>query len=182
MQFKYTLAFVILLLVCGTSFSQSPPRAMTWEDLLPQDMEFEDPFEALTPEQLSNLSIIARMRMLEEQKPEAVTEATRLELNGVEARMPGYLLPLDYSENRVHEFLLVPRVGACIHTPPPPKNQIVYVKLEKGYKSTSRFEAVWAEGVMSTEAKSSELYLVDGTDDITTGYSMKANEIERYKQ
>ena len=45
--------------------------------------------------------------------------------------MPGYLLPLEFSGKLVSEFLLVPWVGACIHTPPPPPNQIVHVKTDK---------------------------------------------------
>ena len=55
-------------------------------------------------------------------------------LNGKLVRMPGYLLPIEFAGNRVTEFLLVPWVGACIHTPPPPPNQIVYVKADKPYE------------------------------------------------
>jgi hypothetical protein len=39
-------------------------------------------------------------------------------LNGQLVRLPGYLLPLEFSGKLVSEFLLVPWVGACIHTPP----------------------------------------------------------------
>src|SRR5687768_227568 len=47
--------------------------------------------------------------------------------NGKRVRVPGYMVPLDDSASGVDEFILVPYYGACIHTPPPPPNQMVYV-------------------------------------------------------
>ena len=38
------------------------------------------------------------------------------ELDGRKVKIPGYALPLEYIEEKVSEFLLVPYVGACIHT------------------------------------------------------------------
>jgi len=73
-------------------------------------------------------------------------------------------------------------VGACIHTPPPPKNQIVYVKLKEGYEVPSRFEAVWIIGEITTGVKSTELYLVDGSDDISSSYSMFESTAIPYNQ
>ncbi|MDB4582705.1 DUF3299 domain-containing protein [Draconibacterium sp.] len=73
-------------------------------------------------------------------------------------------------------------MGACIHTSPPPKTQIVYVKLNEGYEVRSRFEAVWSAGEMSTGEKSTELYLVDGSDDIASGYSMAGSSVMPFKQ
>ena len=54
------------------------------------------------------------------------------EIDGAHVRIPGYLLPLELENDEATEFLLVPYQGACIHTPPPPPNQIVHVKLESG--------------------------------------------------
>lgn len=105
------------------------------------------------------------------------------ELNGKHVRMPGYLLPLEVDGTRVTEFFLVPYVGACIHVPPPPPNQIVHVKLADNvsYQSKKLFEPVWVTGIVSTMATVNELYLVDGSADIHTGYSMKANRVEPYQ-
>ena len=105
------------------------------------------------------------------------------ELNGKEIRMPGYLLPLELDGTRVTEFFLVPYVGACIHVPPPPPNQIVHVKLigNESYQSKELFEPVWVTGVMSTKSTVQELYLVDGSADINTGYSISANRVEPYR-
>lgn len=99
-------------------------------------------------------------------------------------RMPGFVLPLEYSGNKVSEFLLVPWVGACIHTPPPPPNQIVHVRLAKGaeFETKGLFQAVWVTGVMSAKASKTKLSLVDGSADIDVGYSLRANAIEEYKK
>jgi hypothetical protein len=106
------------------------------------------------------------------------------ELNGKRVRIPGYLLPLEVSGTKVTEFLLVPYVGACIHVPPPPPNQIIYVKVEKngGYTSEKLFEAVWVTGVISAKSMVKDLFLVDGSAGIDIGYSMQADRVEPYKE
>ena len=105
------------------------------------------------------------------------------ELDGERVRMPGYLLPLELDGTRVTEFFLVPYVGACIHVPPPPPNQIVLVKMvaNGSYQSSRLFEPVWVTGIISTASTVQELYLVDGSADINTGYSMAANRVEPYR-
>ncbi|MGD8294133.1 MAG: DUF3299 domain-containing protein [Desulfobacterales bacterium] len=106
------------------------------------------------------------------------------ELNGQRVRIPGYLLPLEVSATKVTEFLLVPYVGACIHVPPPPPNQIIYVKIgrNKRYKSKSLYEPVWVTGVISAKSMVKDLFLVDGSAGVDIGYSMQATRIEPYKK
>lgn len=105
-------------------------------------------------------------------------------LNGQHIRIPGYLLPLETSNGRVTEFLLVPYVGACIHVPPPPPNQIIHVNStqKEGYKSSKLFEPIWATGKIFTKSVTQELFLVDGSAEIAIGYTMQANRIEPYKE
>jgi uncharacterized protein len=103
-------------------------------------------------------------------------------LNGQNVRLPGYLLPLEFSGKQVSEFLLVPWVGACIHTPPPPPNQIVHVKPEKPVEMGGMFAPVWVTGQMTTGAIKKSLSLVDGSADIEVGYSLRASRVEPYKQ
>lgn len=120
-------------------------------------------------------------QVLEARKEAGVTVVG--ELDGEQVRMPGYLLPLELRGTEVTEFLLVPYVGACIHVPPPPANQIVHVRLaeNESYQSTELFEPVWVTGVLSTTATVKELYLVDGSADIDTGYSIVATLVEPYR-
>jgi hypothetical protein len=106
------------------------------------------------------------------------------ELDGQKVRIPGYFLPLEVSDTKVTEFLLVPYVGACIHVPPPPPNQIIYGKTakDKGYDHKNVFEPVWVTGVMAVESMTKDLFLVDGSAGIDVGYSLQATSIEPYEE
>ena len=104
------------------------------------------------------------------------------ELDGKHIRMPGFALPLEYSDKKITEFLLVPWVGACIHTPPPPPNQIVYVKVENGYKTNGMFEPIWVSGELVVKPLTKNLYLKDGSADIGVGYTLVADTISSYQQ
>ena len=66
--------------------------------------------------------------------PQAQQKAPVLQLAGKRVSIPGFMVPLEDDLNQVTEFLLVPYAGACIHVPPPPPNQIVYVKMLKTTK------------------------------------------------
>lgn len=99
---------------------------------------------------------------------------------GQTVRMPGYLLPLELDGNLAVEFLLVPTVGACIHTPPPPANQIVYVRYPAGYPTESLFTPVWISGELRSEFDSHSLYMVDGEADVDVTYKMDADSVIAY--
>ena len=78
---------------------------------------------------------------------EGTTSDSLRKLDGKVVRIPGFVVPLDDFTEEGAEFLLVPYYGACVHTPPPPPNQIVFVTMEgkKNVKLTL-FDAVWMEG------------------------------------
>lgn len=103
------------------------------------------------------------------------------DLDGKQIRMPGYALPLDFSDEGVAEFLLVPYVGACIHSPAPPRNQTVYVTLNQTYKFSSLYDAVWITGEMTIQGGKKSLSFVDGAADIDVGYTLKGVKIEPYE-
>ena len=72
---------------------------------------------------------------------------TLKKLDGKLVRIPGFVVPLDDFQEEGAEFLLVPYYGACVHTPPPPPNQIVMVGMtgKKAIK-LNLFDAVWMSG------------------------------------
>ncbi len=107
---------------------------------------------------------------------------TNRALDDTEVRIPGYLLPLEYDGTKVTEFLLVPYVGACIHTPPPPPNQIVHVTANEGYRARGLFIPVWVSGRMQVKTLSAELSLVDGSAPIESAYSLEGAQVEPYKR
>ena len=74
----------------------------------------------------------------------------------------------------------MPYVGACIHTPPPPTNQIVHVHVDEGFESQGLFTPVWVTGRISTQPQSVDLSYVDGTANVSVGYGLEAAGIEPY--
>ena len=127
-------------------------------------------------------ALLARRKQLTEAK-RAQMRAVNAALDGTLVRLPGYLLPLEYTGKDVTEFLLVPWVGACIHTPPPPPNQIVHVKSDKPVSvGGGMFAPVWVTGQLSTKGAKKSLYLMDGTSDVDAGYSLHADKVEPYEQ
>ena len=93
-------------------------------------------------------------------------------LNNSNVEISGYLLPLNFEQGKANEFLLVPWVGACIHTPAPPKNQIIFVKTKDWMDAVELFDPVMLSGKLSVEEQISDLFLGDGTTQINTGYSI----------
>ena len=218
---KIIIFALIVSLTASTGLAaDAPPHQIGWSNLVTA-VSFEDPFEALTAEQLMKLSTFARVQRMREQVPDKVSEgmqqeadaakvwlteqgvdtaallakreeikqlrmqrasATNPALASTVVKIPGYALPLEYDGKKVTEFLLVPWVGACIHTPPPPPNQIVYISLAEGFEVRSRFEPVWVTGTMAIGSTAKELYLVDGSSSIDIGYSISAGKAERYEQ
>ncbi|MFH0225747.1 DUF3299 domain-containing protein [Vibrio furnissii] len=96
----------------------------------------------------------------------------RPELNGSTVKIPGFVIPLEGDENTVTEFLLVPYFGACIHVPPPPPNQIIYVKFPKGAPVQELWDVVYVIGTLKTQSVSLDL--------AETGYVIEGQEIAEY--
>lgn len=115
------------------------------------------------------------------QTMKASAEAITTEFDGKKVRVPGFIVPLEFSEGMTAtEFLLVPVAGACIHMPPPPANQIVRVSFPEGFQVQNVQYPVWVEGDFSSNKVTEEVYLVDGKSNLTMGYEMNASMIEDY--
>ena len=150
-----------------------PPRGKDNEDL------YREIDEAMPQLKEAGIDITELMAKREQLRTTIVEE-----LNGQRVRIPGYLLPLEMSDTKVKEFLLVPYIGACIHVPPPPPNQIIHVKIvqKEGYSVKTMYEPVWVSGEISVKSMVKDLYLVDGSTGVNIGYTMQANRIEPYKK
>ena len=116
------------------------------------------------------------------EKKRAAASTVNPALDGKVIRIPGYVLPLEFSGTKVTEFLLVPWVGACIHTPPPEPNQIVYVKPDKAFDIRRMFDAVWVTGRIAAAGSKRSVEIVDGSADIDVGYSLRASVVEPYQE
>lgn len=109
-------------------------------------------------------------RWLGEKTQSAVAAPVVAALDGKRVQIGGYVVPLDFDATTVKEFLLVPFVGACIHVPPPPANQIIYVKSALGFEVKGQFDPVYVTGKLTTTPASTGL--------ADTGYSIEAEKVE----
>lgn len=128
---------------------------LNWQDLIPDDFQpVENPLLALSREERDKL-----FNGSEESKDELAAIEEKLnyspvvpELNGKRVKIPGYIVPLEFDEQtELNEFLLVPYFGACIHTPPPPANQIVFAKSKSTLQIDNTYDPVWLIGTMHTQ-------------------------------
>jgi len=102
------------------------------------------------------------------------SSAVNADLDGLTLRIPGFIVPLDVdAAGQVVEFLLVPYYGACIHVPPPPPNQIIYVKPAQPILVKDMFNAYWVTGRMHVEIRTTQM--------ASASYSMNASKVEAYE-
>ena len=170
-------AILFLVMAAGITAETDAEQAteLNWDALIPKDYVPENPLDKLSSEQLDQLSdsspeaikLLAEMEYVRNSAP--VVE----ELNGKLVRLPGFVVPLAFDGTDVDEFLLVPYFGACIHVPPPPANQIVYVKAREKLAVEGLFAAVWVTGRMKTEHASNDL--------AEAGYTLDAHEVKPYE-
>ncbi|MDO6498949.1 DUF3299 domain-containing protein [Photobacterium sanguinicancri] len=142
---------------------------------------------ALVKKQLKSKGIdvdeLLELRRLYIQAQKKSAEAITTAFDGKNVRIPGFLVPIEFSDAMVTtDFLLVPVAGACIHMPPPPANQIVRISFPEGYKVKNVQYPVWVEGVIASSVKSEDVYIVDGTSNITMGYSLNASKVVDYEE
>ena len=169
---KTPRATLLLLLALSLPTLADSPRELTWEALIPADAPAAPPPVAIHDlSQLGNALSAESAAPVAQQRP---SEPTVSELDGVSVKLPGYIVPLDVSEEgRVTEFLLVPYFGACIHVPPPPSNQIVHVRSENGVMLDTLYQPFWIEGLLRVEQSNSDL--------AESGYAMLAGKIYPYE-
>jgi hypothetical protein len=160
----------LLLAAGGLALAADPDGARTleWVDLIPPGAR-----EGYTAGPAA-----ASHDYLGESGPAAAQQTANApvnpELEGKLVKIPGFIVPLDVAKDgTVSEFFLVPYFGACIHVPPPPANQIVYVTSPKGIALDSIYEAYWITGTMKMENKSTRLG--------AAAYSLSADKVEIYK-
>ncbi|KXU38372.1 hypothetical protein AXE65_01260 [Ventosimonas gracilis] len=168
---RIALCFLLFLLNVANAAS---PRELTWDELIPADAPPQIP--QLTP--MHNLNQLADVLNGVESSPAALQQYPNApvvqSLNGKLVKLPGYIVPLDVTEEgRVPEFLLVPYFGACIHVPPPPSNQIVHVTTELGVPLDMLYQPFWVEGNLKVEKSTSDLAEV--------GYQMAADKVYIYE-
>lgn len=139
----------------------SEPIVLNWDDLIPADfVQPENPLNDMTQEEIDKLMDGSEESNAELARLEAAFSYAPVvpELDGRRVKLPAYVTPLDFDNQMLlKEFLLVPYMGACIHTPPPPANQVVFAKSEEMVELSSPYQAVWAIGTLKADTIQSGL-------------------------
>lgn len=169
--------FATFLMLFFSGAVSAEPRIVEWDDLIPSGWPPEELFADVDPD---------KMAELEDDDPEAVAFYERIEevweqapmveeLDGEAIRLPGYAIPLEGDGDSVTSFLLVPYYGACIHVPPPPRNQTVLVTMkgERTARIREAFATVWVTGTLEVGAGETELAV--------TGYTLHADQVAPYQ-
>lgn len=136
------------LIVAGLAFSgvaSAEVRQITWDDLLPKGW--------IPP----SVSVDHFFDAAPAQAVAGADTPVVVELDGTRIKLPGYLVPITMEGESLKEFLMVPYFGACIHVPPPPPNQVVFVRLEEPVQVADPYGPHWVTGVLSTALSDTEL-------------------------
>jgi len=146
-------------------------REIQWDELVPKDWDPRKEFKEGNVGRINDADpragdMMLRLRAAWDNAP------TVPAMDGVAVKLPGYIVPLEEANGELKEFLLVPYFGACIHTPPPPANQIVLVRVAKGGKGFRAMDTVWVSGTLRATRQSSAMG--------TSGYRMENSSVERY--
>jgi hypothetical protein len=165
-----------------------PPQELKWHELMPPAQ----------PKSLKSKSLVAGMSPADPSNPHGAGSAPQVpegrwmsrplpptgepeeaapvveSLDGKRVRIEGYIVPLDFEATRVKEFLLVKTYGACIHVPPPPANQIIYVKADNAFEMKApAFDFVSVTGILKIMRTST---LAEA------GYGLEAEKVELRKE
>ena len=135
------------------------PKVIEWEDLSPakgQGVKIKLDTKATakgipdisefdgSKEQLDNF--LDDMKFMKEMQGDSGFINKDLDKKNI--KIAGYITPIAFDGDNVTEFLFVPYRGACIHVPPPPANQIIYVKSASGLKADEIGSPQWITGIL----------------------------------
>lgn len=164
---------------------QSAFEKVEWIDLMPKDnldalmnppSYISDVEEGSFEDQISNelQNTIATANDDRYQQAMISTEIIP-EMDGKPIQIPGFIVPLEFSDDQtVTEFFLVPFFGACIHVPPPPPNQVIFVKAPQGLELKALYDPFWISGVLKTSLVENEV--------ATAAYTMQLQSYELYSE
>jgi uncharacterized protein len=179
LQNKWLWILVVVGMMACSDDAPKPPAVpavtyteITWDDLLPEDYQPEQILQKYETQ-------ITKLNELEDGDPNAVKifETIQNEFNLAPAnakmdkrtiKLAGFIAPLEVVDGKIGEFLLVPYFGACIHAPPPPVNQTVWVKVRPGSEITTdaAVSPFWVSGTIEVSKFNTDIgdagYVING--------------------
>lgn len=153
--------------------ASSSYRQTEWDALVPKGWDPQAAFKGLDFAKLSDSDPRAAAAMKQMQEAWSLAPAEPA-MNDQRIRIAGFVVPLDGGQSAgVQEFLLVPYFGACVHSPPPPANQIIHVRAGKPLKGMKMMDAVWISGTLKAEKSD--------TAEGVSGYTMSSELVTPYQ-
>ena len=193
MKFSVTLSSVKFGLIAAllVLFSTlNPTQAANYEEIDWVALMPEDDLSALLnrPEFLNDIADGSAAdsvddfasKQLEDEQAQRYQQAlvsTRVieAFDGKAIRLPGFIVPLEQNdEQKATAFFVVPYFGACLHMPPPPPNQILYVEYKEGIAVENLYDPYWFEGTVKIDNHESALG--------TSAYSLVLDSFALYEE
>ncbi|AUI84198.1 DUF3299 domain-containing protein [Alteromonas macleodii] len=193
MKFSVTLSSVKFGLIAAllVLFSTlNPTQAANYEEIDWVALMPEDDLSALLnrPEFLNDIADGSAAdsvdnfasKQLEDEQAQRYQQAlvsTRVieAFDGKAIRIPGFIVPLEQNdEQKATAFFVVPYFGACLHMPPPPPNQILYVEYKEGIAVENLYDPYWFEGTVKIDNHESALG--------TSAYSLVLDSFALYEE
>ena len=193
MKFSVTLSSVKFGLIAAllVLFSTlNPTQAANYEEIDWVALMPEDDLSALLnrPEFLNDIADGSAAdsvddfasKQLEDEQAQRYQQAlvsTRVieAFDGKAIRIPGFIVPLEQNdEQKATAFFVVPYFGACLHMPPPPPNQILYVEYKEGIAVENLYDPYWFEGTVKIDNHESALG--------TSSYSLVLDSFALYEE
>jgi hypothetical protein len=134
-----------------------------WQDLLPEQEEATlrqyqsgNAASELSPAQIGTVQSITNQLLLSiqassDENYKSALHSTNIvqTVLGKAISISGFIVPIEVNEDRtLQSFFVVPYYGACIHFPPPPPNQIIFVQLPDGFAHHNLADAFTLTGIL----------------------------------
>jgi len=171
-----------MLMVFSTAVMAAKFQTLSWDDLLPKsDLEaltnppayLADIVDGEEGDKISN-GVAKALSLANDDPYQRALVSTKVikKFNKKAVRVPGFIVPLTFNaKKQATSFFLVPYFGACIHMPPPPPNQTVYIKYPKGL-TVDLYQPYWLSGILHTTIVENEM--------ATSAYSLSLKKVAKY--
>lgn len=159
------LLLVGAVLPAAPGFAAGKPQRIRWSDLIPDGLPYGE---------IIGQGFVDAQADVWIPEFDANGSALNTELDGAYITLAGYMIPLGLTAEGVTDFVLVPFVGACIHVPPPPPNQLVFATSEVPWPHRQLWEAVLVSGNLQAKMLRTDLAQV--------GYQLEATYIEDFRR
>ena len=180
------LTFLSILLIFSFGLAAAEYKPLHWDELIPEaELEvlkklsplITNPHQPLDPNENIRDEISSGLEQLADPDIQGVMNSinVRPELNNQTVSIAGFVVPVQVNDNNaITEFFLVPYFGACIHVPPLPPNQIIYVRYDRGLL----VEGIW----MPFEIKGTIFTEMIENDTAISAYTFDANDVIEYRE